>query len=142
MYKYEIGAFFLRVVLGGIFLIHGVIKFQKGISETITRFAEYGIPYSELVGYGVAGIELLGGFFLIIGFSTRFIASLMIGIMAGAIYFVKGELGFLDGFEYNAALIAMSLYLVISGSTMMSLDKLFAEKEKEKVSKGKIQFRS
>lgn len=140
LYKYEIGTLILRIVLGGIFLFHGIVKFQEGIQETISRFEGYGIPYAEIAGYGIAGIELLGGFFLIIGFSVRFVAMLMIVIMSGAIYFVKLELGFLNGFEYNVALLAMALYLVFSGSNMMALDQLLAEKEKP--SKGKIQFRN
>ncbi|HWK24152.1 MAG TPA: DoxX family protein [Ureibacillus sp.] len=140
MYKNEVGGLVLRLVLGGIFLLHGIVKFKEGIAETITRFDGYGIPYAEVVGFGVAGIELLGGFFLIIGFSVRFVSFLLGSIMVGAIIFVKFEKGFLNGFEFNVALIAMALYLLFAGSNLMSLDKLFTEKEKP--SKGKIQFRN
>ena len=140
MYKNELGGLVLRIVLGGIMLLHGIVKFKEGIAETVTRFNEYGIPYAQVVGFGVAGIEVLGGFFLIIGFSVRFVSFLLTGVMAGAIIFVKFESGFLNGYEYNVALIAMSLYLFFAGSSLMSLDKLFIEKEKP--SKGKIQFRS
>jgi putative oxidoreductase len=140
VYKNEVGGLILRLVLGGVFLLHGLVKFREGISETITRFDGYGIPYAEVVGFGVAGIELLGGFFLIIGFSTRFVSALLVGVMAGAIIFVKFEEGFLNGFEFNVALIGMALYLLIAGSNLLSLDQLFAEKEK--ASKGKIQFRN
>ncbi|PYF06846.1 DoxX family protein [Ureibacillus chungkukjangi] len=139
MYKNEVGGFVLRLVLGGIFLLHGIVKFKEGISETITRFHEYGIPYAEIVGFGVAGIEVLGGFFLIIGFSVRFVSFLLISVMAGAIVFVHFEDGFLNGYEFNVALIAMALYLLFAGSNMMSLDQLFNASEKS--SKGKIQFR-
>lgn len=140
MYKNEVGGFVLRLVLGGIFLLHGIVKFREGISETIARFGEYGIPFNEVAGFGVAGIEVLGGFFLIIGFSVRFVSFLMIGVMAGAIVFVKFENGFLNGYEFNVALMAMAIYLLFAGSRMLSLDQLFTEKDKN--SKGKIQFRS
>ncbi|MDI7741318.1 DoxX family protein [Lysinibacillus fusiformis] len=140
MYKNEVGGFVLRLVLGGIFLLHGFVKFKEGISETITRFGEYGIPFNEIAGFGVAGIELLGGFFLVIGFSVRFVSLLLIGVMVGAIVFVKFETGFLNGYEFNIALIAMAVYLLFAGSNLMSLDRLFNEKEKS--SKGKIQFRN
>lgn len=140
MYKNEVGGFFLRMVLGGIFLSHGLTKFQEGITETISRFEEYQIPYAEIVGFSVAGIELIGGFFLIIGFSVRFVSTLMIGIMVGAIVTVKFKQGFFDGYEFNIALIAMALYLLFSGSKLMSLDQLFTTKEKN--GKGKIQFRN
>jgi len=140
MYKNEVGGFVLRLVLGGIFLLHGFVKFKEGISETITRFGEYGIPFNEIAGFGVAGIELLGGFFLVIGFSVRFVSLLLIGVMVGAIVFVKFETGFLNGYEFNIALIAMAVYLLFAGSNLMSLDRLFNEKEKS--SKGKIQSRN
>ncbi|MFC7685039.1 DoxX family protein [Ureibacillus sp. GCM10028918] len=140
MRKNEVGGFVLRLVLGGIFLLHGIVKFKDGISETISMFDGYGIPYAEIAGFGVAGIEVIGGFFLIIGFSVRFISFLLIAVMAGAIIFVKFEQGFLNGFEFNVALIAMAMYLLFSGSNLMSLDQLFAEKNKNP--KGKIQFRN
>lgn len=140
MHKNEVGGLVLRIVLGGIFLIHGFMKFKNGISETITIFDGYGIPYAEIAGFGVAGIELLGGFFLIIGFSVRFVSFLLTAVMVGAIVFVKFEDGFLDGFEFNVALISMSLYLLFAGSNLMSLDQLFVEKNKNP--KGKIQFRN
>lgn len=141
MRKNEVGGLVLRIVLGGIFLYHGFMKFKEGISETITRFHEYGIPYAEIAGFGVAGIEILGGFFLIIGFSVRFVSFLLSAVMVGAIVFVKFELGFLNGYEFDVALIAMALYLLFAGSNLMSLDQLFAEKDKSSKGKGKIQFR-
>lgn len=142
MLKNEVGALILRIVLGGIFIIHGLAKFQGGISETISRFEGYNIPYADIVGFGVAGIELIGGFFLIIGFSTRFISALLIGVMAGAIVTVKFEEGFLNGYEYNVALIGMALYLLCAGSRLMALDQLFLEQDIKTSNKGKIQFRN
>lgn len=121
----EIGAFFLRVVLGGIFVIHGLTKFQGGLAETINRIEAYNIPYAEIAGYCVAGIELIGGLFLIIGFSTRLISFLLILIMIGAIVTVTFEQGFLNGYEFNIALIGMALYLLFAGSRFMALDRLF-----------------
>lgn len=131
--KYEIGALIIRVVLGVIFFVHGLTKFQEGINETVTRFAEYGIPYAQYVAYGVGGIELLGGFFLIIGFSVRFVSALLITVMVGAIMKVKLEAGFLNGYEFNVALIAMASYLLVAGSRLLALDKLFTSEPKKKL---------
>mgnify|MGYP001953833133 CR=1 FL=1 len=136
--KYEFGALFIRVVLGVIFLLHGVTKFQEGIDVTATRFAEYGIPNAEYIAYGVGGIELLGGFFLIIGFSVRFVSALLIAIMVGAIWKVKLEAGFLNGYEFNVALIAMASYLLVAGSRLLALDKLFTDEPKKKA---RIEFK-
>ncbi|RKQ16010.1 DoxX family protein [Lysinibacillus endophyticus] len=136
--KYEIGALIIRVVLGVIFFVHGLTKFQEGINETVTRFAEYGIPYAQYVAYGVGGIELLGGFFLIIGFSVRFVSALLIAVMVGAIMKVKLEAGFLNGYEFNVALIAMASYLLVAGSRLLALDKLFTSEPKKKA---RIEFK-
>ncbi|WP_332648080.1 DoxX family protein [Lysinibacillus sp. 54212] len=141
MIKNEIGACILRIVLGGIFIIHGLAKFQGGITETISRFESYNIPYAEVVGYSVVGVEVIGGFFLIIGFSTRFISLLFIAIMIGAIVTVTFEQGFLNGYEYNIALIGIALYLLLAGSRFLALDGLFIDKKKTS-NKRKNKFRS
>ncbi len=138
LYKSEFGAFIIRVVLGSIFLLHGLAKFQEGIGETVKRFESYNIPYAGYASFGVAGIELLGGFFLIIGFSVRFVSALMIIIMTVAIATVKFDEGFLNGYEYNVALLAMSSYLMFAGSRLLALDKLFVADPKKK---SKIEFR-
>ena len=137
----EVGGLFIRIVLGGIFMLHGLTKFQNGVAETIKQFESYQIPYAEIISIAVIGIELIGGFFLIIGFSTRFVSFLMIGVMIGAIFTVKLSEGFLFGYEYNVALIAMSLYLVFAGSRFMAVDQLFLQDEKN-FKKGSIQFRN
>lgn len=138
LYKNEFGALIIRIVLGSIFLIHGLAKFQEGIAETIKRFESYNIPYADYVSFGVAGVELIGGFFLIIGFSVRFVSALLIIIMTGAIVFVKFDAGFLNGYEYDVALLAMSSYLLFGGSRLLALDKLFVGNPKKK---SKVEFR-
>ncbi|MFJ8235256.1 DoxX family protein [Ureibacillus sp. NPDC094379] len=128
----EFGTLFIRMILGAIFTIHGFEKFKEGIQETIGRFEGYEIPYAEYVAFGVAGVELIGGFFLIIGFSTRFIAALFAIIMIGAIVKVRFELGFINGYEFNLALLAMSLYLLFGGSKMMALDNFLGQSKKKR----------
>ncbi len=44
MYKQEIGKVILRVVFGLTFFIHGLSKFQDGISNTVGYFDNLGIP--------------------------------------------------------------------------------------------------
>ncbi len=69
---------------------------------------------------------------MIIGFTTRFIATLFTMIMIGAIYFVKFDLGFLHGYELDVLLMAMSLFLLVAGSKFIALDNFFVERKKKK----------
>lgn len=125
MNKHEIGNVLIRVVLGIIFMVHGFDKFLSGIANVVERFEEYGIPFATLVAFVIAFIELIGGTFLILGFSTRFVAGVFIVIMLGAIITVHFEQGFLQGYEFNIVLIAMASYLVITGTKLFSLDSRF-----------------
>ncbi|MGM0883092.1 MAG: DoxX family protein [Bacillota bacterium] len=116
----EIGALLLRVVLGLLFFVHGLDKFQGGIGNTAGWFQSIGLP--GFAAYLVAFIELVGGIALIVGLGTRIVSGLFVLIMLGAIIKVKFAAGFLGGFELDLALMVMALYLVINGSMMLSVD--------------------
>ncbi|WP_043930355.1 DoxX family protein [Bacillus sp. EB01] len=121
----EIGTFILRVVLGIVFLAHGVSKFQGGIENTVGWFDSIGIP--GFLAYAVAVIEVVGGIALILGLGTR-VASLLLGlIMIGAIFTVKLPDGFLNGYAYDLVLLALSVYFVLNGSKLFSLGQLMAK---------------
>ncbi|TVX98822.1 DoxX family protein [Paenibacillus cremeus] len=122
--KNQIGVFILRVVLGVTFLVHGLVKFQTidGISGW---FQSIGLP--SFMAYGVTGIEILGGIGLIIGLGTRIISVIISALMIGATIKVKLAVGFLGngqlaGWELDLALLAIAIYLAISGSYALSLD--------------------
>jgi uncharacterized membrane protein YphA (DoxX/SURF4 family) len=118
--QYEIGALILRVVLGLMFFVHGLDKFQGGIGNIAGWFQSMGLP--GFAAYLVAFIEVVGGIALIAGLGTRIVSGLFILIMLGAIIKVKFAAGFLGGFELDLALMVMALYLVINGSMMLSVD--------------------
>jgi putative oxidoreductase len=129
MNKQEIGQLILRLVLGLTFFIHGLVKFQGGISNTVGYFDSLGLVGA--LAYLVATIELVGGIALILGFATRTISSALAVIMLGAIFVAKFPLGFLGdgqmaGYELELLLLAMSLYFVFADKPTLSLDqKLF-----------------
>lgn len=116
----EIGALLLRVALGLLFFVHGLDKFQGGIDNTAGWFQSIGLP--GFAAYLVAFIELVGGIALILGLGTRIVSGLFVLVMLGAIIKVKFAAGFLGGFELDLALMVMALYLVLNGSTMLSVD--------------------
>jgi uncharacterized membrane protein YphA (DoxX/SURF4 family) len=79
--------------------------------------------------YAVAWGELLGGIALLFGILTRVAALGLIVIQVGAIWTVTGLHGFSvvqgGGYEYNLALIAMCLALVVMGGGTWALDRYF-----------------
>jgi putative oxidoreductase len=132
MLKNEIGALILRVTLGAIFFIHGVVKFQGGIENTAGWFESLGLP--GVLAYGVALFEIIGGILLIIGLATRLVAALFALLMIGATVKVKLALGLLGngqmaGYELDLAFLAIAIYLAINGSKLLSVGQLIFQKD-------------
>jgi len=131
----------LRVILGVIFVMHGAQKVLglfggPGLQATVQNFqAHLGIP--PILGYTAAFTEFFGGIALVLGALTQ-LAALGIGItMLVAMFRVHLVNGFFlnwfceagkgHGFEYNVALTAMSLALLLTGGGKYSLDQKFCK---------------
>ncbi|MGM0878674.1 MAG: DoxX family protein [Bacillota bacterium] len=132
MFKNELGALILRVTLGALFFIHGLVKFQGGIENIVGWFDSIGLP--GFMAYVVALFEMIGGIALIIGLATRLISVLFGLLMIGATLKVKLSVGLLGngqmaGYELDLALLAMAVYLVINGSKAFSVDQLIFSKD-------------
>jgi putative oxidoreductase len=124
--KQDFGGLILRITLGIIFLVHGIAKFQSGIDNIAGWFSSIGLP--GLMAYGVAWLEVVGGIALIIGVGTKLFSALFALLMVGAIVKVKLAAGFLGngemaGWEFDLALLAMSIYLVLSEQQPYSVDR-------------------
>jgi uncharacterized membrane protein YphA (DoxX/SURF4 family) len=129
----------MRVVLGIIFVFHGVDKFQTGITNVEAWFSSIGIP--EFVAYVVAVLELVGGIMLILGLFTRYVAGLFVIMLAGAILTAKLSAGLLGngqmaGYELDLGFILISLYLVVAERTPFSVDRFMMSKRSEKLQYG------
>ena len=129
MTRNEWGLTFLRMILGLIFFIHGYSKFQGGIDNTVGFFDSLGIP--GFMAYVVATIELVGGLAVILGIGTRIISTLFAVIMVVAIFTAKLPDEF-SGYEFDLALLAISVCLACSNRTRFSLDNTLT-KNKEGV---------
>lgn len=124
----QLGLTLLRVFLGYTFFIHGLVKFQGGIENTVGFFESLGLP--GFSAYAVALIELVGGALMILGLGTRVVALLFAVIMVGAITTAKLGLGFLGngqmaGYELDLALLVISIYLALHKTTYLALGNLF-----------------
>jgi len=117
----------IRVVLGVIFLAHGGQKVMgwwggNGLEATVAGMAKGGIP--AIGAYAAAFTEFIGGAMLIIGVLSRFWAVGLAITMAVAIWKVHGPNGFFSsakGYEYNLALLAMSVAIALGGPGKMAI---------------------
>lgn len=139
--KNEIGALILRLTLGILFLIHGVVKFQGGIENTIGWFESINIP--GFMAYGVALFEIIGGIALIIGFATRLISVLSVLLMVGAIITAKLPVGLLGngqmaGYELDLAFLAIAVYLAINGSKLLSLNRVLFNQNSNEIRRASL----
>lgn len=129
----------VRLILGIIFFAHGAQKVfgwfgGRGLRETIAGFRQMGIPPAATVV--AAFIECLGGLAMIVGFLARPAALGLIVVMLVAISKVHVRNGFFlnwsmaqgkgHGYEFNLALIAMALSILIGGGGLLSVDRLIA----------------
>jgi putative oxidoreductase len=64
----------IRVMVGGVFLVEGILKFLYPGELAAGRFEKIGIPSPEVLGPFVGGVETLCGALLIVGLLTRFAA--------------------------------------------------------------------
>ena len=95
---------------------------------------------TDALGWSVAQLavawgEIAAGIALILGVLTRFAALGLIVIQAGAIATVTGPRGFalsagVAGYDYNVALLAMCLCLLLTGGGTLSLDRWRASRRK------------
>lgn len=131
----NIGSAIMRIVLGLIFAVHGLQKFQGGISNIAGYFESLGIP--GFLAYVVAIIELVGGILIILGFGTRIIGTLLAIVMIGATITAKLDIGFigangLAGYELDLALAAMAVFFAFAGADKYSVDQVIANKKSTK----------
>jgi putative oxidoreductase len=61
----------VRVIVGGVFLSEGIQKFLYPDALGAGRFAQIGIPMSEIMGPFIGVVEIVGGSLVLLGFLTR-----------------------------------------------------------------------
>jgi putative oxidoreductase len=128
----------IRLGLAVIFIAHGGQKLfgiwgGPGLQTTIEAFERsIGVPsYLTLIAVGT---EFFGGLTVLIGFFTRLAAAGLAIDMVAAIIKVHLMNGFFlnwsinpgkgHGYEFNLALLAMSIALLLSGPGQFALDRL------------------
>lgn len=136
------GLVVLRVALGLVIFPHGAQKLLGwfggyGFTGSMNYFTDtVGLPW--IVGFLVIILEFFGAIALIIGFATRIIAVLYVGVALGIIFTASIQHGFFmnwfgnqagEGYEYFLLWIGMAIALVINGGGKYAVDKLFSTTE-------------
>lgn len=120
----------LRIALGVIFFAHGAQKMLgwfggNGLAATVQGMSQGGIPVPLV--YVAVFTEFFGGLAVIVGALTRLASLGLFVTMLVAIFKVHLANGFFmngaggAGIEYNVALAAMSLALVLAGPGRIAL---------------------
>ena len=128
----DLGALAARLTLGICMLPHGWGKTlgDPGFSATMGFFTDKsGIPAP--FAFLVVLAESLGAVGLILGVLGRFCGFGIALTMVGAILMVHGQKGFFGqngGYEYNLALLGLSVVVMIKGSGCFSFDRWLTKK--------------
>ena len=112
-------AFIMRLAVGGVFLIHGIAKFEHGIGATAHMLAGMGFPFATIFAVILMAIETVGAICVLLGILTRAWAAAMAIEMAVAIVAVK--LPGHGNFELEALLLAGAVTLVALGDGPLSV---------------------
>lgn len=116
------GPVIIRVVLGALFVLHGIDKFNTGISNVEGFFASNGVPLAGLTAPVTAVVEIVVGAALVIGLFTRLSALILAAVLGGAILWVKAP-EILGSSELDLAYIAGLLAVALVGPGRFSVDE-------------------
>jgi putative oxidoreductase len=128
----DLGLLVLRLVLGGIFIAHGV---QKLTGVGVGGFADFlgtlELPSPYPLAVATISAEIGGGLLVVLGVFPRIGALALAVVMGVAIWKVHWAKGFFMqipekepgtfGFEYNLALLGMALCVLLAGAGNIGL---------------------
>ncbi len=118
------GPLVARVIVGYVFMLTGWAKLNN-LPHMIGLFAEWGIPFPQVMTPVASGIEFLGGMALMLGLCTRVAGGALAVVMIVAVLAAKladvDSVETLFGFE-EAAYFVIFFWLSIHGAGKVSLD--------------------
>jgi len=124
----QLGLAILRVVLGVVYVTHGLPKLLDGAAGTHGFLGQLGFPVPILWAWLVTLLETFGGLSLILGFLVTPVSLLFMAEMLTGIVLVHAKMGWYvigggtGGAEFSTVLIAGLLALLFAGPGLASVD--------------------
>ena len=113
-----------RILLSGVFIIHGIIKIVN--FESIWHALQFkGFPMAPIVLIIVIFIELIGGIAVLIGFQAKFFSPIMalyLFVITIVNYPFWSDFMFFEEFIRNMAIVGGLLILEYAGAGQESVD--------------------
>jgi putative oxidoreductase len=129
----DLGLLVLRLVLGGLFIAHGLQKlfgwFQgstglNGINGTVKVLETFGFhSHTTLLAWITGTTELVGGTLVLLGIFTPAGAAAILGLMGSAIWVKYNGHEFVGNVEVESIYAAAAFALLFTGPGRVSLDR-------------------
>ncbi|MGH8998516.1 MAG: DoxX family protein [Acidimicrobiia bacterium] len=130
--EHGIGLAVVRIMIGLLFVAHGLDILTAGMARTVAFFEAYKVPMHKVTAPLAGVLQVAGGLAMVLGLGAQIGAWALAALMVGAIWYVHGRCGFpninivgqaddgspqfgMPGFEFNYALIAGLLAVAIGG---------------------------
>jgi putative oxidoreductase len=137
----------LRLIVGYGFMAHGYAKLARGPEHFVSILQAIGVPFPEVMAWATIGVELLGGFAVLIGAFVTLASIPLTIVLLTAMFSVHLRYGFSSirilamtptgaqfgpvGYEIVLLYIACLAALVFGGAGPISVDGLLvSSKEK------------
>ena len=117
----------VRVMMGLILIVAGYTKLTN-LGGTAGFFGQVGIPAPEVMAAFMAGLELIGGLLLLVGFATRWVAILFVLEFLFIVFVVKLPRMGWDPTRIDMMMLAGALTLVLAGAGAASVDAMMARR--------------
>lgn len=130
----------LRLIVGYGFMEHGFAKLSRGAESFITILQAIGVPEAHFMGWATIGIEIIGGFAILVGALVPIVSLPMAAILLVAMFTVHLPYGFSSikllavtsagaqfgppGYETDLLYLAAIVALVLGGPGPFAIDGL------------------
>jgi len=103
----------VRIVVGSIFLLEGILKFIIPATFGAGRFARVGIPAPEMMEPFVGTVEVVCGILVLLGLGTRLAAIPLMIVMVVALLTTKLPVLMNDGFWIAANMARLDVAMLL-----------------------------
>lgn len=123
----DVAALLARLVIGAVFIVHGVLKWRIGASVIAGFLGMIHIPFAGFMAWVLILVEILGGLAIMLGIYMRQATRLLIFVLIVAILTVKLPIGLVGGamqgpgYELDLGLLTTLILLQQTGPGMFSL---------------------